>query len=550
VSGGARAHAHPWAAILVAALACGTRGSSQRSPAPLPVVPVAGEPGPEHNPRVDTTEGRVIGTIDGDGVEAFLGVPFAAPPVGALRWREATPPLEHSPQSATAFALPCSQIPLPAAGDALSSGKKVPSSEDCLYLNVWVPPRDDSGPLPVMVWIHGGQYLRGSAAQYDGAQLARLGHVVVVTLAYRLGPMGFLAHPELTAQSPLHTSGNQALLDQVQALRWLQANLAGFGGDAQRVTLFGESAGSASTCALMASPLARGLFQRAILESNACATSDDTAMLADREAFGRRLAAALHCDGPDVAAELACMRTKTDDEVMTAVPLAKVLGEDGGGVGYRFNVDGVVLPRPPADALRDETITRMPVMLGSTENEMGRYVGAYGVATPADLQALFAKEWPAHAEELVARYPATASSVASQLEAAISDWAMTCPIRRDARAFARLGVATYLYRFRRAPGELGKQYGAFHGSELAYLFPSVFAPMGFTYTAEDRALAEVMTGYWARFAATGDPNDAADPMQWPRYDPSIEQHMSIDVVRTVGDHLRAPQCALWDSISG
>jgi len=504
-------------------------------------------PRPAGRPTVETTEGTVLGRLDPDGVQVFLGVPYAAPPVGDLRWREAHEPRPHPPLEATAFHLPCSQIPLPAGGDSFGPGKPVPSSEDCLYLNVWVPPHG-SEKLPVMVWLHGGQYLRGAASQYDGAQLARLGGVVVVTMDYRLGPLGFLAHPALTAESAQHTSGNEALFDHLQSLRWLRANLAAFGGDPGRVTLFGESAGSASTCALLGSPLGKGLFQRAILESDACPGREDTPMLDNREQFGRRLAEALGCTTDDPARELACMRAKPVDQVMTAIPLAKVLGDDGNGVGYRFNQDGAMLLEPPANAVKAGRIARIPVMLGTTENEMGRYVVGMNIHSADDLRARIAKEWPAHARLIALTYP-IADDLDDQLAALYSDWGMTCPVRRDARRLSSLGVPTYLYRFTRAPSVMGGKAGAFHGSELVYLFPSVFAKYGLVYTDEDRAIARLMAGYWARFAATGDPNGAGAPA-WPRYTAASDQHLVLDAAPRVAGQLRRDQCDTWDAVGG
>jgi len=520
--------------LVIAIAACG----------PPPPVHVAA---PGH-PEAETKEGRVIGKTDAHGIAAYLGVPYAAPPVGPARWREAMPPAAHPPLEAAAFHLPCSQIPIPEGSDAFGAGKKIESSEDCLYLNVWVPPHAVGDQLPVMVWLHGGQYLRGAASQYDGTQLAELGNVVVVTMDYRLGPLGFLAHPALTAESEQHTSGNEALFDHLQALHWLQANLPAFGGDPGRVTLFGESAGSASTCAMMASPLAATLFQRAILESDACPGGEDTPTLADREKFGRRLADALGCKNADLARELACMRGKTDDQVMTAIPLAKVLGDDGNGVGYRFNLDGVMLKESPEAALKAGRIARIPVMLGTTDNEMGRYVVAYKVTTPDELRAQIAKEWPKHAQDLAALYPVDEThTVEDQLAALYSDWGMTCPTRRDARWFSALAVPTYLYRFTHAPDVMGGKAGAFHGSELVYLFPSVFAKKGLVYTDADRALAQAMIGYWARFAATGDPNGGGT-VTWPRYTTASDAHFVIDNSVLDGTQLRRAECDVWDRV--
>jgi para-nitrobenzyl esterase len=522
--------------IAVAACVCACAcAAPPRAPAPA-------------RPTADTREGQVLGQLDRDGVASFLGVPYAAPPLGADRWREPRPPGPHPPLDAARFRLPCSQIPLPASGDAFGSGKKVASSEDCLHLNVWVPPRQPREALPVMVWLPGGQYLRGSAAQYDGAQLAWLGHVIVVTTDYRLGPLGFLAHPGLTAESPRRTSGNQALFDHLQALTWLRANIAAFGGDPQRVTLFGESAGSASTCAMLTSPLARGMFQRAILESDACPGKEDTPSLANREQFGRRLAGALGCQADDPARELACMRGKTADEVMTAIPLAKVFGDDGSGVGYRFNHDGVMLLESPEDAVKAGRFQHLPIMLGTTDNEMGRYVVGFDIHSADELRARIAKDWPEHAQLVADRYP-VGDDVADQLAALYSDWGMTCPTRRDARWLSGAGAPTYLYRFTHAPSVMGGKAGAFHGSELVYLFPSVFRSRGLVYDDGDRALARLMIGYWARFAATGDPNGGGAPA-WPRYTADADQHLAIDRVPSVGSQLRRAQCDTWDQIGG
>jgi para-nitrobenzyl esterase len=502
-------------------------------------------PEPPVRPTARTSEGDVLGTRDADGVETYLGIPYAAPPVGPLRWRDPEPPRPHAPLPTTAYHLACAQIPLPDSGDQFGPGKKVPSSEDCLYMNLWVPPHE--GALPVMVWTHGGQYLRGAASQYDGAKLARVGKVVVVTFDYRLGPLGFVAHPALTAESPRHGSGNQAMFDNLAALAWVRANIAAFGGDPSRVTLFGESAGSATTCALLVSPLGKGLFHRAILESDACPGDDDTPTLANREAFGRRLGDALGCKSDDLAAELACMRGKTADEVLAAIPLAKVLGDDGNGVGYRFDRDDVLLAVTPEAGVAAGRFARVPVMLGTTDNEMGRYVGAFHVTSADTYRAVIEKEWGKDAKTLLDRYPVTDATAVDQLAALYSDWGMTCPVRRDARHFAAAGVPTYLYRFRRAPPIMGGKGGAFHGAELVYLFPSVFAKLKPAYTPDDDRVAGMMIGYWSRFAATGDPNGGGAPA-WPRYDPKRDEHLDVDLAPRTGTALRRAECDTWDAI--
>jgi len=503
-------------------------------------------------PEVTTTEGVVRGKTDAQGVDSYLGVPYASPPVGPARWREPAPPRAHEPLDAVAFRLPCPQIPIPQGSDSFGAGKRIPTSEDCLFLNLWIPPHQPGSRLPVMLWSHGGQYLRGSPAQYEGDQLARLGNVIVVTLAYRLGPMGFLAHPALTAESPLHTSGNQALLDHIQALRWLRANVDRFGGDPDRITLFGESAGSATACALLGSPLAAGLFHRAILQSNACQDDEGTPPIAGREAFGRRMAKALGCEDAQPAAELACMRGKTEEEVLTAIPLAKVFGDSGEGVGYRFTLDGVVLTHSPAKAVLAGKGQRMPVMMGTTDDEMGRYVGGYGITTAEQLRALIAKEWPRSVPALTEMYRVEdGQDPFPQLSALFSDEASTCPVRRDAIAFSKMAHPVYLYRFLHAPEVMGgpKGLGAFHGAELVYLFPSIFRRYNLKYTEKDRPLAELMAGYWGRFAATGDPNGGG-ALAWPRYQPAEDRHMALDLVPSAGAGLRRAQCDLWDRVEG
>jgi len=369
-----------------------------------------------------------------------------------------------------------------------------------------------------------------------------------VTINYRLGVLGFLAHPALTAEDEHQSSGNSGLLDQQAALRWVHGNIAGLGGDPDNVTVFGESAGSISVCAHVASPLAAGLFHRALGESVPCtflATPLHASTgSAGAESLGVTLAQTLGCDtAPDV---LTCMRGKTADEVMTAIPLAKVLGDDGKGVGYRFNHDDVMLRESPQDAVEAGRFSHLPIMLGTTDNEMGRYVVGMNVHSADDLRARIAVDWPEHAAVVTDSYPVT-GDVTDQLAALYSDWGMTCPTRRDARWFAAAGLPTYLYRFTRAPNVMGGKAGAFHGAELVYLFPSVFASRGLVYTDDDRALAQLMVGYWARFAATGDPNGSAAPA-WPRYTADADQHLAIDLVPSVGSQLRRAQCDTWDRI--
>ena len=205
-----------------------------------------------------------------------------------------------------------------------------------------------------------------------------------------------------------------------------------------------------------------------------------------------------------------------------------------------------MLRESPEASVRAGRVPHLPVMLGTTDNEMGRYVVGMNISSADDFRARIAKDWPEHARLVVDSYP-VGDDVADQVAALYSDWGMTCPTRRDARWFAAAGAPTYLYRFTHAPNVMGGKAGAFHGAELVYLFPSVFASRGLVYSDDDRALAQVMIGYWARFAATGDPNGGGAPA-WPRYTPEADRHLTIDLAPSAGSHLRRPQCDTWDQI--
>jgi para-nitrobenzyl esterase len=464
-------------------------------------------------PAVGVTGGQVVGADSPDGaVHAYKGIPFATPPTGDLRWRPPLPPAGwQGILAATHFAPACMQA-LPPPGSFYQREffhTTEPSSEDCLYLNVWTGARSAQERRPVMVWIYGGGFVQGSGSldTFNGDALARRG-VVLVTFNYRVGPFGFLALPALSAESPVHVSGNYGLLDEIAALRWVHDNIAAFGGDPDRVTIFGQSAGAVSTNVLMTSPLARGLFQRAIVESGS--------------AFGffdrRPTLAQAERDGADFAGALGA----GDPASLRALPAAKLLAAAG-----RFRawpvIDGWVVPEDPPRAFGRGSENVTAVMIGSNDDE--------GTALlPAQSAAAFAAAARARfgdgADTYLRLYPTPDdAAVADAGDRALSD-ELAAGSREQAHLLAAAGRGAWLYHFdRRAPGPDGSRYGAFHSAELVYVFgtqDSVSRP----WTPLDRHLSEVMMGYWTNFADHGDPNGPGLP-EWPAYAPESDEAMEL-----------------------
>ncbi|MET0285484.1 MAG: carboxylesterase/lipase family protein [Polyangiales bacterium] len=443
------------------------------------------------------------------GVRAFLGVPYAKPPVGELRWRSPEPAARwQGEREATEYGPMCPQVPLS------------PVSEDCLSLNVWAP-EPAASPRPVMVWLHGGAFAVGSNALYDGAPLAARGDVVLVAANYRLGALGFLAHPALTAEKQGRgSSGNYGIEDGVLALRWVKENIAAFGGDPNNVTLFGESAGSALTCVLLGTPAANGLVHRAIMESGACLGFESP--LADAEARGEKTVQAIGCAGPDT---LACLRGKDALELTVASTdlLATLLQQR-----WRPIIDGVLVP--PIAAVNP---VRLPIILGTNRDEGG----AFGILAPT--QSSFASRVegyypdPAHAKVVLDTYSAEQQgSWSGAFSALATDGLFVCPTRRLARR-ASAEVATYVYSF--AHGE------AHHADEVPYVFglPGL--------DAEARRVSDQMMQAWTRFAKTGDPNGEG-ALTWPRYDARSDQHMVFDATPSIGTGLRGTTCDVLDTL--
>jgi para-nitrobenzyl esterase len=461
---------------------------------------------------VGTRDGRVRGLYNGVARE-FLGIPYAAPPAGALRWR---PPQPARPwtgiRNARTPGHNCAQTASLATGVPFTS-----DFENCLFLNVYTPKRETGRrPLPVMVWIHGGGFTGGAGSIYDGKIIAAKGDAVVVTINYRLNAFGFLALPSLDKQSTDHSSGDYGLMDQQAALRWVRANARAFGGDPQHVTIFGESAGGASVCANMASPTARGLFQRAIAESG-CIFLSQTRGQAD--ASGARFAAALGCTSPATAA--ACLRAK---------PVAKIR-KAAGAFSWGPVTGGRTLPLSPLAAFQRGRYIHVPLLQGTNHAEGRFFVGfefdfAQGhPMTPGQYPTVVAAQFgTGDAKKVLAQYPLTNYKSPDLAYAAVlTDSEFSCPALLTDSLTARSGVYAYEFSDPHPPNDFPIHFsfplGAAHSTELQYVFQRI--PLLDTippFTTAQLALSNLMIGYWTRFAATGSPNGGPGKApHWPRW---------------------------------
>jgi len=509
-----------------AALAEASETAPAANPHVMSAIKVCAEP-------LKLETGLVRGLIVGnaDDVELYRGIPFAAPPVGDLRWRPPQPARAwQGVRESFAFgaAAPQKPVPLLAAFPGMSLNAK--TNEDCLYLNVWTPAKRSGEPLPVMVWIHGGGYTFGSASQplYDGTRLARRG-VVFVGINYRLGPLGFLAHPQLSAESEKGVSGNYGILDQIEALRWVQRNIAAFGGDPHRVTIFGESAGGNSVCCLLLSPLAKGLFQRAIVESGSAL---DFAHL-KKSQYGFRPAEqagvdfAKKCGAAEGPGQLAALRAMSPDQLLKASPEV----DSGGAFVFRDDhvrlaplVDGWVIPDEAMTLFEQGRQNAVPTLVGANADE-GTMFGMAGKLPkqPEEFSAALEKGFGTFAARLRELYPpANARHSVTDL---IGDFRFVAPARFVARQMQRTGSPAYLYHFAHpTPGAIGKMLGAHHGAEIAYALDTI--RLGKDLTPIDEQINEALAGYWVQFAATGNPNRSGLP-DWPAYDAAGDRCLLI-----------------------
>lgn len=448
------------------------------------------------------------------GVRLFRGIPYAAPPVGALRWRapQAVVPWQGV-KRAEAFSAACTQAPTATDGNAWREGH-VPVSEDCLYANVWTPARSATDNLPVLVWIHGGGNTRGAASenQYDGAYLAKKG-VVFVSFNYRMNVFGFMAHPELTKESEHHSSGNYALLDQIAALRWVQRNIAAFGGNPNAVTIFGHSAGASNVVSLVASPLAKGLFHRAIAQSGTSLAT--RAALADAEKAGVTFGQTLN------APSIAALRQKPADEVL------KAQRPQMGPV-----VDGWVLPGDVYSIFAGGRQNKVPLIVGSVADDAA---GPGTTPTAASAQASAKTTYGDRAAAYLKLYPATTDAEAAKSALAFR----TNSALANARLLARLHsksaqVPVYWYYFTHIspipPNEVwggrpAPSWGAYHGGELMYMF-NAFPFQDWAWRPVDLKLGDTISSMWVNFVRTGSPSGSGFP-EWPPYDPKLDVLMNF-----------------------
>jgi len=505
--------------------------------------------GPDPVARVDA--GGLRGLMRGS-VAAFQGIPFAAPPVGNLRWRE--------PQSVSSWTgirdvtkpgSACLQdaagltpfiAPLAAAYGATYAGQPVVSSEDCLYLNVWAANWPLKNALPVMVWLHGGSNRVGSGAQssYDGASLVAHG-VILVTVNYRLGVMGFLSHPALSGESPHHSSGNYGILDQLAALRWVQRNIAQFGGDPGNVTLFGESAGSIDAGMLLASPLSTGLFRRVIMESGPPFGLGAPRVLSEAEAVGSAIAKAAPGRSSSPLENLRNLPATQVVELAARLQKEQFKGFDAAAT----IIDGWLLTEPPAQIFASGSMQKVDVLIGLN----GRELSAFRVdAAAAQKQAAkpepgagvtaAVRGWANTARPLYGIWTGLAinwyigAAVIHRdaaLDQATNDMLMACPIGALGALTTSAGQHAYIYQFNRSlPGKGQAELGAFHGLEVPYVFNAFddAAWHWLPFSEADRQLSNVIETYWTNFAKTGNPNAPGLP-EWAPWKDGDEPYLEF-----------------------
>ena len=506
---------------------------------------------------VMVTGGALRGAVSAsnDEIVAFKGIPYAAPPVGDLRWRPPEPVIGwEGVRDASESRAICVQ----------NGGQNVAQDEDCLFLNVWVP-RESSEPRPVLFWIHGGGYTggSGSTALYDGTPLAADG-AVVVTINYRLNVFGFLAHPALSAESPHAASGNYGLLDMVAALEWVRDNIATFGGDPGRVTIFGESAGGGAVMSVMLVPQAEGLFHGAIAQSNWINGWDRPLAEAARgweaaETQGVRVAAALGIAGNTDEA-LAAMRAASAADVLTAS------NADAGSPFMRTgnvwapNVDGWAIPDDPLALYRAGRQHAVPLITGLNGNEGSLMTRGMDIPDAAAFETYVRSVYPELADEMLAHYDASSPDAAqAAIDKVIHDLFFAGPVRAHAESQAAAGAQTWLYHFTHVPPTpWGADLGSHHAAELVYVFGTLTRreeggerPLGLTpvgdYTDTDTALSATMRGYWVQFAATGNPNRGGLP-PWPVFDPETDRHQELSSAIAPGTGVDTEGAALWKAL--
>ena len=451
-------------------------------------------------PAVQTGAGLVSGIVQ-NGINIFKGIPFAAPPVGQLRWKAPQPVQSWTGvrNCDTFSASPMQGSPAPfSMWSEEFLIRKEPISEDCLYLNVWTSSTSANKKLPVLVWVYGGGFVSGGSNVpiYDGEAMAKEG-IVFVSINYRVGIFGFFAHPELTGEAPYHASGNYGILDQIAALKWVQKNIAAFGGDPHNVTIAGQSAGSMSVNVLVASPLAKGLFNKAIAESGASFLRNNSGNnLQQAEEAGVKTATALHANSIET------LRKLPASELMKAQSQRSVI------------IDGYVLPQSVTAIFHGNKANKVDLLTGWNENE-----GLSGtIKNAADYTTQMQQQYGDNAQTLLQYYPAVNDSIASSSQYDLSrDIIFGVQNYTWANTASKQGNHVYVYRFTRKVPGAGQyaKYGAFHTGEVPYAYNNLKF-VNRPWTDIDYKLADVMSSYWANFIKTGNPNGKGLP-EWKAY---------------------------------
>ncbi len=539
-----------------AALLLGAAVGCQSQPvdaSPVP-GPDTAEPAPQHGTLIELREGRVQGRTDGD-TRSFIGIPYAEPPVGPLRWQPPQPVRSWSDtRDGTGQGVACPQADLLVG--------PVTQSEDCLQLNVFAPAEPPAKPLSVLVWFHGGGNVRGSAnvfielhellgaprppaRVYDGAAFRAQGgpDVVVVTVNYRLGALGFLSHPGLTHEQG--ASGNYGLLDQRAALQWVKKHIRAFGGDPDRVTLFGQGSGATDTCYHLVAEGSRDLIHAAVLESGTCA-SVRLRELPQAEAAGEAVAAAVGCDEAHADDSVECLRELPVAE-LAALDYETVAG-DRGGAGLAV-IDGDFLVEQPGTAIPAGRFLHVPTILGSTSTEAAaHFAGAGKIESETQYRQLLGDVFGASAaEQVAAGYPVDA--FASPNDAAIAvatDALFACPARRFAAQLSEKAPA-YVYDFARsALVDPFYGLGPTHGVELLWVW-NVWPALS-PYIAEEAEVSGWLRGYWSALA-NGDFNGpGAGSPEWPRYSRDSNRELLIDVNGMTSIERSRDRCAVWEAL--
>ena len=489
----------------------------------------------QEEPIVSTSTGKLRGVSDGD-VISFKGIPYAAPPLGEYRWRPPQPVSSwQGVRDAGEFGANCAQAGWPRGSGSIAEG----SSEDCLYLNLWLPAGTRPGAnLPVMVWIHGGAFVGGSGSgpAFSGEQFAKQG-VILMTFNYRLGRLGHFAFPALSEEHPEEPKGSYAYMDQIAALKWVQENIAAFGGDPNNVTIFGESAGGVSVHSLLTIPAASGLFHKAIIESGGGRDgvltgrpiheeNADPYYPVSAETIGINFARKHGIEVTDAAA-LAKLRSLSVEEIVDGGQESD--GPDGPPIYSGPILDGKLVVETAESAYEEGGQARVPLIIGSNSAEVP--AGFVNASSKEELLSLFGKM---REEANMVYDPDGNTELAEMLTMVNTDKVWAEPARFTAKAWAAKGDPAYIYLFSYVPAAMQERmrFGAPHGSEIAYVFNNLHTRRGVdTITAKDQEVARMMNSFWVNFAKTGDPNGPGLP-KWPVYDPQKDEIMEFQLEGT------------------